>query len=472
MDRDEWPKLQPLETKTVLPDFPVWALPEDARNYAEAAAASASVPVDMMAMLIITGVSAAIQGYVTVRLYQDHAVPTNLYVMVILPPGERKSSAVSLTIWPYLDYEAQAAQVMDEAVTEYNVRRVVLEKAARAAEERAGKDGDSMDDAIQARRELNNLEPVYAPRFFCDDVSVEALTSLIARHGRIAHISAEGGLVDTLAGRYSNSPNLDAVLKAWGGERILVDRKGRAPERIDNPALTIGLCIQPDVLRSLMSNHVFKGRGLNGRFLYCIPKSKRGTRPLIGTPIDPIIKTKYEAMCLQVVSYPVTELTLSPDALDVLERYHWPIEKQLVNLEFMGSWAEKMEGQVQRICGILHVMGGESGTEISGKTAEAACAIGDYLTEHAKAAFDHGGDDALAPARHLWDKICEMASEGTVNKRLLHQACRGTYPTIDDLDGPLEVLEGLGYVRQVESSGRGRHSVTIEINPLITEGLV
>ena len=80
------------------------------------------------------------------------------------------------------------------------------------------------------------------PRILADDVTPEALASLMAsQKGRLALISAEGGPFDGMAGRYSKLPNLDIYLKGHAGDPVRVDRQGRKPEFIERPALTIGV---------------------------------------------------------------------------------------------------------------------------------------------------------------------------------------------------------------------------------------
>ncbi len=68
----------------------------------------------------------------------------------------------------------------------------------------------------------------------------------MAAHGqRIAMLEAEGGFIDTLAGRYSSGvPNLDAVLKAWSGEAVRIDRRHAEPILLDDPTLTLILSVQ------------------------------------------------------------------------------------------------------------------------------------------------------------------------------------------------------------------------------------
>ena len=91
-----------------------------------------------------------------------------------------------------------------------------------------------------------------------DDVTPEAVASLLAEcGGSIAVVSAEGGVFDIIAGRYSgNIPNMDVWLKGHSGDMIRVDRKGRPPEYIRKPAMTLGLMIQPDVLKSIAAQPV------------------------------------------------------------------------------------------------------------------------------------------------------------------------------------------------------------------------
>ena len=70
--------------------------------------------------------------------------------------------------------------------------------------------------------DMPELKPV---RFFADDCSSEALTSLLANNGGILSvISSEGGIFDIMAGRYSSKTNIDVWLKGHCGDPIYVDR--------------------------------------------------------------------------------------------------------------------------------------------------------------------------------------------------------------------------------------------------------
>ena len=97
---------------------------------------------------------------------------------------------------------------------------------------------------------------------------------------RIALLSPEGDVFDQMAGRYNQQvgPNLGVYLKGHAGDLLKVDRRGRPPEYVERPCLTIGLSIQPEVLQGLASRPGFRGRGLLARFLYSLPQSLVGHR--------------------------------------------------------------------------------------------------------------------------------------------------------------------------------------------------
>ncbi|GGM73888.1 hypothetical protein GCM10007977_089320 [Dactylosporangium sucinum] len=90
------------------------------------------------------------------------------------------------------------------------------------------------------------------PRLVADDVTSEQAASLFAEQGgRLAVLSAEGGIFATLAGRYSGTPNLEVFLKGHAGDMLRVDRRSRPAEHVVRPALMLGLAVQPEVPRDI-----------------------------------------------------------------------------------------------------------------------------------------------------------------------------------------------------------------------------
>ena len=81
-------------------------------------------------------------------------------------------------------------------------------------------------------QDLADLEIKAPPRLIVDDASPEKIASLLCEQGgRLALFSAEGGIFDILAGRYTSNgmANFDVFLKGHAGDPIRVDRIGRPP---------------------------------------------------------------------------------------------------------------------------------------------------------------------------------------------------------------------------------------------------
>jgi replicative DNA helicase len=110
--------------------------------------------------------------------------------------------------------------------------------------------------------ELEAARIPVALRLLTDDCSPEKLASLLCEQGgRMAILSPEGDLFDMMAGRYSSNgaSNLGIYLKGHSGDPHRVDRIGRPSEHIPRPTITLGLTIQPSVLRKLTDRPQFKG---------------------------------------------------------------------------------------------------------------------------------------------------------------------------------------------------------------------
>ena len=193
---------------------------------------------------------------------------------------------------------------------------------------------------------------------------------LADNNGKMALFSAEGGIFDTLRGLYSQFANIDIFLFGHSGDTMFVDRKGRPRETLEKPCLTVLLFIQPKVL----SNDVFKGRGLTARFLYTYPVSAVGKRRYKTEPIPQAVEQAYHKVCDDLLSISQKEmrmLTLSHEADVLSENFFNALEPRLGkdgDLEHMADWAGKHHGAVLRIAGLLHVVEGVSKNGVQEKS--------------------------------------------------------------------------------------------------------
>ena len=422
-----------------LPAFPLHALPGVIRDYVQAVAEHSQTSPDMAAVISLGVQAVCLQGKYRVEGTPGYYEPLSLYTVVIAAPGERKSSVMrDMTRFLY-EYEQTYLQQQREPEPE----------------------------------DTSEQKPV---RFFADDCSSEALTSLMAANGGVfSVISTEGGIFDIMAGRYSNKTNMDIWLKGHCGDPIYVDRMCREAECIQHPALSAILSIQPSVLEEIMDNTTMSGRGLLARFLYASPPSRIGSRVFCTPPILPEIQSAYQNLIMQQMAFcppEVQTLVLSQQASEQMAAYFEGHERFLTGEgQAISDWASKYIGAVLRIAGLLHCAEmGEESREISAGTMSHAIAIGQYFLAHATYAYSRMGNDlSIQKGRFVLAKL-KKKNIRQIKRSELFQMCRGKFfKKTEDLFPTLELLEEHGYLRledpERQSAGRPA-DVRIIVNPL------
>jgi hypothetical protein len=369
----------------------------------------------------------------------------------------------------------------------------LYKKAAKAE----GPDRDALvQQASELAQELAEAEIPRGVRLLVDDTTPERLEILLAENEcRMGVLSAEGGVFDIMAGRYAGkgrSGNFEVFLKGHAGDDLRVDRVGRPPVFIRRPALTLGLAVQPEAIRSLGAIPGSRGRGLLGRFLYAMPPSIVGRRAVNPPPVPEAVRQAYRqnmAAMLELSAGTDQQgepaehvLTLAEPAYTRwLEFAAW-VEPRLADFAAfaeIADWAGKLPGAVARLAGLLHLANraGEPapwGIPIPVDTMERAILIGRYLIPHARAAFDLMGLDPLvADARYVlaWVRRRAAGAVGfAFTKRDAFEGTKGRFKQVADLELALGLLEKHHSIRMLPAEprpGRGRPpSPTYEVNPL------
>lgn len=463
-----------------IPTFPVNCLPPTLQDYAKAVSESTQTSVDMASVAGLICLSICLQGKFRIQGSKGYTEPLNLYGVIVAKPAERKSSIIEAMTKFIYDYEQDKNAEKQEQINENSTIRNCLLSQIKELEKRGGNLTGNYQQyrqqAIDKKKELSNVPEIKPIRLIADDASPEALTSLLAENGgKLSVISAEGGLFDIIAGRYSNGVNIDTFLKAHSGDNLRVDRKGRQSEYINNPCLSVLLAIQPQVLEGIMDNEIFRGRGLIGRFLYCYPKSRIGTRNYKGQPIPLVYEKDYKKLIYELMDIPCNEnpyiINLSQEALSLIEEEFNSIETRLISdLEGISEWAGKYIGAVLRIAGLLHIAEHKSNDIlVSEQTMKNAIEIGHYFIEHAKLSFSIMGANQQQKQAEYVLKYISKEFHSEMSKRDIYRLCRGEFKKVEELEPTLELLEEYGYLikapeQERETAGR-KASPTYYINP-------
>lgn len=512
-------------TSPELPSFPTTIFPAWLRSFVEAEAEATQTPPDLSGMLALSILATCAQRWAMVEGRSGWTEPVNVYTVVALPPASRKSAVFRAFTAPLVAHEQQAAERARSQIAEVSAKKDILEQQLDTAKREAAKAKKQIDvDAAMER--VNTLaEEVAAivvpppPRLIVDDVTPEALASLIAEQGgKMAALSPEGDVFAIMAGRYSGTsgPNFSVFLKAHAGDTLRVDRRTRS-EFVDWPALTLGITTQPDVVRGLAEKAGFRGQGLLGRFLYALPKSLVGYRNIDAPPVPVEVRQDYHAGIKALLRMRETYsansansanskndrliddqtniyyLVISEGAIGLLRNFLLWLEPQLAEngaFATFTDWAGKLAGAVLRVAGLLHLAAlalmhstemrehshnsHNSQNEIQAETLADALRLAQYLITHAKAAFaEMGADPAIANARRalLW---IERRDKPIFTKRELFEGIKGTIPKADDLDPVLKLLCDHGHIRQFDTEDINRPgrkpSPSYEVNPSVLDG--
>ncbi|MFE6691060.1 YfjI family protein [Streptomyces sp. NPDC057743] len=473
-----WDDPIPLKGQRALADFPVHALPGWLRDFVAAVAEETQTPADLAGSLALSVLATAAGGRSEVHVRGAWKEPTNLYVAVALPPANRKSAVFSLLTDPLYDAEKHLVEAATPAIVEAQVTAQMAKEAAEHAASKAAKaspdEQDALVESAQAlAQKAKTLKVPAEPQLLADDATAETVASTLAEQGdRIAVMSAEGEIFDIMAGRYSSgTPNLGVFLKGHAGDRHKVNRQTRK-EYIEDPAVTIGICVQPQVLEAIGRNEAARRRGLLGRFLYSLPESLVGYRKSEPDPIPDDVKVTYNrnVIDLTLALADRTEpapLQLSPEAYVAHRDYKDRVEPRLRKREgvlgHIDDWAGKLVGAVARIAGLLHLAEHlENGPtlSISEETMRGAIELGEYFTSHGLAAFDvMGGDPTTDRATSLLETLRAQGWPEFSKRQLMLKVSRSEFPTADALDPALGLLEDHGYLRALpaqRTGGRGR----------------
>lgn len=483
------------KNKMNLPLFPLPSMPEVLGMYTILAAESLQVPFDMIGTMVLSVLSLSVQGKYRVLVKPDWIESVNLYTVVIARPSERKSPSIKLVFQPVYTYTEDTNKRLAGEIATYKTKKKVLKGRIDAVEKSlmSDKPKHTIEESLELRKELRELEedPVNEVRLIVDDVTAEGLLLVLKENNeRLALVSAEGGIFDIMAGLYgsnnSKNSNIDIYLKAYSGEPYTSDRAGRESVRLREPLLTFCLAVQPQVLKKIMENDSFRGKGLLARFLYCVPESRVGSRQYKTRPIDPEAKKNYEDLVKELLSLPDlgdfadNTIKLSPEADKLSEEFNQWIEVRLTNeFEMIEDWAGKLHGQVMRIAGLFHIVEHRANAvnvPMSAGTLQNAIDFGKYYLEHAKAAFELAGladppeiKDALYIINRIApeSKSSENSNIRQITKRDAFDLCKGRFETVKQMEPGLNALIKHGYIAiiPVLTGKRGRPSDVICINP-------
>ena len=472
-----WPTPRPIED-TQLPDFPTHIFPTWFEDYAQAVAHQESAPYEFPIAVAWAVIGTVLQRSARAASPDGHEQSTNVYAVIVAPPSSSKSGTMKPMLAPLREIERERAdrdrtRVL-QACEEFadNERRIkVLEtRCATRADEEAGAELAR----LREKRDAVDARSLVVPRMLADDVTPEALATLmVGAGGALALFADEGSILAHVRGAYSPNPNIALFLKAYDGREHMVDRRGRV-ERIERPTLTLCLMVQPSKIEGIES-----ADGLLARFRYFCPNVNVGYRDRsLREPIPAHIVESYHAGIRRLadrwLDAPQVSLMLSRSAHVRMAEWRQAIEIErrpggrLDGSEGFSEWTGK-DGECLRLAAQLHALDGLDETKlIDVVQVEKAIVVMEVLTEHARKVRDSAPNESSANkwGRKVLDWLRSPVREDQHTSFTSAQLARylGCKPNQRPVhDAALEQLEGLGWLRAGPAK-RGDSCVWI-VNP-------
>lgn len=389
--------------------------------------ASTETPVEYSIGALLGAAAACLQNKFLVRINKDRKEPLVLQIISTGRSGDGKSPVFNHAIKPILNLEHEKMPLYRDSVREVqNHNKILDSKISALLKPKNGSNTNSKEiDFETLKKKVNNLEaqrypdPI-RPEIIAQDITPEQIAIQVRdRGGKIAIMDHEGGVLNTIAGRYnSGMANLDILLKGYDGDGYKVNRFNRD---IEIPAVYASVClfIQPGILSDTKNIKNFIESGFFGRSLFFNPKPKVGYRKFNGAEVDSECKSRYEEMIRGFFelrspdfkeSFP-EELKLGDEAYSIFRNYELEIEPcrragERYAEGGIGSWIEKSKKNAVRIAGILHLIENPRSLVISKSEMERAINFIKIMTQHAISIFDYiGNTPEVIDAIKLWEFI-------------------------------------------------------------------
>ena len=492
------------------PAIPAGLLPGPLGVFARELAAETEVPEALTVMAVLGVLSTALAKRVVVSPQQMWEEPVNIYVAVALPPGSNKSLVLKRCTEPLVEWErneqARLEPVIKSQLSRRKSEELLIERARReAVKTKDVTERNKLFEQIVADEAA--LQSVLAmPQLFANDLTPEALaTTLREQDGRLAVISDEGGIMETMAGLYTRgSANVDVLLKGIDGGHVRICRKNSESFNI-NPYLTLILLVQPQILQNMAGKHAFHGNGTLERFLFVLPESRLGYRKLDGPSMSATTAQGYKDVIGRLLALPPnivggtlmkalpfekadasftptvvggTEapytLTLSPEASRGWTDFRGEIEAMLRptgKLAEARGWGGKLAGFTLRIAGLLHMSANQPpALEINDTTMQSSITLARLLIDHAIAARNLMGTDQAAEDAKVvlnWLKLHQRT--GFTRTECL-EAHRGRLGSSKRMDAMLTILLDRNIIaagEKAQTGAAGRPPREYRINPRI-----
>jgi Protein of unknown function (DUF3987) len=387
---------QEIALRKTLINFPSKLLPSSIENFIEEQSLALGCPSDFIGLSVLAATSVAIGNSRKIELKKNWQEGATLYCGIVAEPGSKKTAAISKSLKPLYDIQAENKREYDNLMIHYSMQ-----------EEKYISDLENWKKQLRGKNFSSKMEDAPVPpskpifeQIITVDTTMESLQELMSinQRGVIQYRDELVSFVKSM-NQYRSGADRQYWLSMWSNEPIIVNRKGKDAIEIPQPFCNVIGGIQPEVLEDLISGN--KNDGFLDRFLFVYPKpinalwSEHDITDEVNESYSKIIKSVYESPFVKG-SPLITKL--SPAAKEIFADWYDNTTKESSATSLSGSLKgvyEKLKGQCARLMLIIHTLRWASGdTEeellVDDTTASHACFMVDaYFKPHLFRVFNY-----------------------------------------------------------------------------------
>ena len=485
--------LEPGELPDTLPAVPVLdplLLPEAFRPWLVDVSERIGCPLDYPAAGAIVSLSAVVGRQIAIRPKRrdDWTVVPNLWGAIVGRPGLLKTPALSEAMRPLSKLEARARESFDAETAEHEAAQMVAKQAAKETDKeiasaiRAG-DKQKANDIASLAREDNPAPPVRR-RYQTQDGTVEKIGELLAANPRGIMIFRDE-LVGWLRSldREGQETSRSFYLEAWNGTGGYIwDRIMRGTVDVDAACLAILGGIQPGPLQAYIRSAMNGGAGDDGLLqrlqVVVWPDPPKGWQEVDRWPDSEARQAAFDVFdrldaiepgLIGAESESPPFLHFDSEAQEAFTEWRARLEHRLQNEENAPAFEaaiSKQRSLVPSLALLIHLADNPAGGPVPLRPTLQAIAWTEYLEAHAKRLYAPALEMPAHAARALGERIKAGDVPLVFQARDVYRKCWAGLNR-EETGAALDILESIGWVKEVEIETGGRPRTDWQINPRI-----
>lgn len=467
-------------------------MPAVIADMARAVADHLQVPVEAPALMGLATLSTAAIGRIWVRDDRLHwTEPPIIRTLTTMRSGERKTATVRIVAAPIHAAENTMWDAHERSIkdSELDVERINAEiEAARKTLKANPGDAAALADlqTLQSRLAEIPTSETPPPQLTIADSTPEALGAALRNNDEaLGMLLPEDSLFAQVAGQYSTGmPNISIYLSSYDEEQYTVNRISRGVFRLRNPAVAMGLLVQPHVLERAAQIPGARDSGLMGRWIYGAPESTLGDREIDTNPPDGPVLSRWSLAISEILSLPRRPedrpiIRLSQEAhleLRELRARLEPHQRDVVGrYAHMTDWTGKLAGTALRLAGLYHLaQGHRDDTSVNLQTMQWATALARWATMHAEYVHRCWRDTPTPEGVEHVLKWIRARGLSTFTRRDVARAVQNakwySAAALDEALAELHTARWIASVCETDAAGRNKATGRYLTHPMLLSG--